>query len=630
MAGWGNIPIFRPYGGGSGTSGTGKNYFTINSANPNFSSGATSPWSVFNTSFGSDGVPTTITLSATQVTFAATSTNPLLISQSSFNGQVVKSAANAQGQGIISSAMTIDREDLAKVLYGSFSYEVVSGTVDFSGTSTQTLEIWVYNVTAAAWIQASGYRGMNQSSGEGKVVFNFQTDSTAANNQYRVAIIYRQTDTNASTINFNDFSLGPQSLVLGSPITDLVSYTLTPSAGFGTTTNNVAYWKRIGDCIYVEGSFTSGTVAGSIASINLPSGFSIDSNKIGLSTTTAAASPLAGEWVGNGSGNQAGPILMSLSTSTTVLYFGEYSLSNPNVPKNGNSIIGNATVVGFKFIVPITGFSSNVQMSSDTDTRIVAAILSGDPASATSGNPIIVPTIGYDSHGAYNSTTGRYTVPISGIYKMYGALQSASSATTLTIYKNAASTSLAGNLDSNGEATFCSSVQCNAGDIIDIRPGGTVDATNMTLNIERLSGPSVVLNTESVNARYFSSSTSISGSDTTIVYGTKDFDSHNAYSSGTYTVPVSGKYQVNAAIAAAGTFALNNTTIIKIFKNGSEVSNVDRFAGGVITNGDANISDIIACNAGDTIQIKVSCGATTPSIVSSNTRNYVSIARVGN
>lgn len=118
----------------------------------------------------------------------------------------------------------------------------------------------------------------------------------------------------------------------------------------------------------------------------------------------------------------------------------------------------------------------------------VACLATGDPASASSGNPIIVPTTIFDTHQGYSASTGRYTCQIAGVYNIFGALSSASSATTLTIYKNGSSYALAGNLDSNGEATFSGSVSCIAGDIIDIRPGGTVDATSMSLNIQRLGG----------------------------------------------------------------------------------------------------------------------------------------------
>ncbi len=213
-----------------------------------------------------------------------------------------------------------------------------------------------------------------------------------------------------------------------------------------------------------------------------------------------------------------------------------------------------------KVVVYEYGLTSSQVISNDADTRIIAAIITGDPASASSGNPLIVPTVSYDTHSGYNATTGRYTVPTPGLYRIYGSLQSASSATTLTIYKNAVSNILAGNLDSNGEATFAGSVLCLAGDIIDLRPGGTVDPTSMTLNIERVSGPSQIFSGESVIANYVTTAgQSIpNNAATPILYGTKVQDSHNAYNTatGTWTAPFSGTYQV----CASADYTPNNTT----------------------------------------------------------------------
>ncbi len=154
--------------------------------------------------------------------------------------------------------------------------------------------------------------------------------------------------------------------------------------------------------------------------------------------------------------------------------------------------------------------------------------------------------------------------------------------------------------------------------------------TDNWICFERLSGPAIVQATESVNMRYYSSSSSLSGSLATVTYATKDFDTHNAYASGLYTVPVSGKYQVNSGILISGTFSLNNTTVLEIQKNSSVVTRNKNFAGGVITDATAEVSDIISCIAGDTLRVQVSCSATGPAIVSDNFANYLSISRVGN
>ncbi len=156
----------------------------------------------------------------------------------------------------------------------------MSGTIDLSGSSTQSLEIWIYNTVSGQWTQPAGYRGMNQSSGVGKVVFSFQTDGTYANNAYKIAVITQQTGTSAFVVEFDDFQVGPQAIVLGSAMTDWQSYTPT-FTGLGTPTSVGFNWRRVGDSIEVQGKFTVGTSTATEARIGLPSGLTVsDTTKI--------------------------------------------------------------------------------------------------------------------------------------------------------------------------------------------------------------------------------------------------------------------------------------------------------------------------------------------------------------
>lgn len=143
----------------------------------------------------------------------------------------------------------------------------------------------------------------------------------------------------------------------------------------------------------------------------------------------------------------------------------------------------------------------------------------------------------------------------------------------------------------------------------------------------QLNGKAAALS--SINARYFSSTTTISGSLATIVYATQDYDSNTAYSSGTYTVPRAGKYQINAALLITGTIALNNNIIMEIQKNGTVVSRETVYFPATLTDGIAMISDLINCALNDTIRIQVSTSVTAPSIVSSNFDNYLSLFWTG-
>lgn len=576
--------------------------------------------------------------SATNLTFSRSTSSPL-----DGSGQFSLVQANStslQGKGV-SYDFTINAADKAQVLSVSFDFNASSTFVASNGvtaplqdgtTSTNAgnsdIEVFIYDVTNSVLIPVNPNVITANGSNNFKFYGTFQASSSSTS--YRLGFFVATTSANATgwTFLFDNVYVGPQVSSFSSNVTDWVAYTPTFTA-LGTVTAITAYSRRVGDNLEVKCSFTTGTAAASEGRMSL--GFNGGNSNVTVDTSKIKG----GGIIGYGLPNTNSSTFFSYSalaptTNQTYVNFAAQTAANTGYTAGNGNIFFSTTAATFFMSVPILGWSSTSIASNSTDTRVVAALVTGDPASATSGNPIIVPTVTIDTHAAYSNSTGRYTCPVSGIYRVYGALQSASSATTLTVYKNAVSTSLAGNLDSNGEATFITAVSCVAGDLIDIRPGGTVDATNMTLNFERVSGPATITAADAVSARYFASATSISGSLATVSWTTKDYDSFGAMSAGTYTIPISGKYDVNAAILTTGTIALNNTLIIEIQKNGTVVSRTTQFAGGVVTDLKASVSDIISCVAGDTIRAQVSSSATSPSIVSSNFDNYFSIYRLGN
>lgn len=58
------------------------------------------------------------------------------------------------------------------------------------------------------------------------------------------------------------------------------------------------------------------------------------------------------------------------------------------------------------------------------------------PYAVTSNNPVIFDTVDFDSHRAYNSSTGQYTIPISGVYNISAVASLSSSSSDFLIYKN--------------------------------------------------------------------------------------------------------------------------------------------------------------------------------------------------
>ncbi len=111
---------------------------------------------------------------------------------------------------------------------------------------------------------------------------------------------------------------------------------------------------------------------------------------------------------------------------------------------------------------------------------------SGNAASASAGNPVIFPSTDFDSHGAYSTSTGLYTVPSSGIYRISGFVESANTAILLNACKNGTTDVAAGVTDSNGEGCFTTLMNMTKGQTISLEPSGTLDITSGHMAIEKI------------------------------------------------------------------------------------------------------------------------------------------------
>jgi hypothetical protein len=290
------------------------------------------------------------------------------------------------------------------------------------------------------------------------------------------------------------------------------------------------------------------------------------------------------------------------------------------------------SIVSFNFeftiMVPIAGWDASLTVSDQSEGRVVAARISGDPASATSGNPVIFPTSAYDTHAAYNASTGRYTAPISGYYRVHGFITSANTGVGLSVYVDAASVISVGQTDSNGECSYTGSVFVNAGQIIDLRPNNTLDAgSGSTIHFERIAGNSTPFAQETIAASYHVSADFASSTTVPVNFDTKEFDTHGAVTPSStawkFTAPISGKYQV----IANGTSA---TALFEIlYKNGSAYKNVGSMA--ATTNGAGTVCTIVHLNAGDYIDLRPTSNQTVKGgTLSTAGVSNISIVRVGN
>jgi hypothetical protein len=626
--------ITTPSGGGSGV-----NYVS----NPN-SEDNTAGWATYADAAGV--FPVDGTGGSPNITLVRSTSNPLR-NQASF--LLTKDAANRQGEGV-SVDFTIDRADLANVLSIEFDFEPGSGFVAGSDSTNSDLVVYLYDVTNSQLIQPAPYKIVSGVGIQSTFRAAFQTNSNSFS--YRLILHVATTSATGWTFKFDNVRVGPQAVLFGSPMSDWNNnLTFTPN-NFGTVSNSDFWTRRVGDTLEVEGYFLSGTPAAATASITLPSGYSIDTAKISASAQRLQV----GEYFQSSTVStnfttaRIGAIHVNPSDPTKVFFAvsGGATSGLINLDDGSNVILTANSGMSIKFSIPILGWQSNVQMSNDTDTRVVALIATGDPASATAGNPIIFPTAIKDTHNAYSAITGLYTAPVSGYYQINGYLEGFNASEfdiAIAAYVNASVYVRLGRTDSQANATLAGTVFASAGQTISIRPEGTsYDAGSASsLQITRVSGPNAIAANELVAVRYeVSGSTAnpsvASGGTEIIDFDTSIINTHGSVTTGAswqFTAPVSGIYRVSVCLdfGAVTAGAIGQGVAAFVFKNG--VSNAKLGAQRYQTTGGATNqmvsgSNIVKCLAGDTLDIRVTQNSGSALSLSAGAgEDIVSIERIG-
>lgn len=582
----------------------------------------------------------------------ANTSAPSVVSSGQLSGayslNLATTGAGTIGDGYISSAYPIDIKYQSKVLSFRFDYKVVSGSPNMSGTSSNTYAVAIYDVANNNWIIPSGVFNFVQSTGVGTCSGSFQTSSNSTSLQ--IFVYSPVAPTGASSLYLDDFYIGPQATTNGAAINDWASYTPTlVNFGNGTAAGK---WRRVGDSMEIQAHLIVGSsLPTGIFTFSLPSGYAIDTNKI--TTTNFSGAVGFGQAVVSG----AGYALSTLYNSSTTFFFGALSsasgsqiaadATHPVTWANGNEITSIISV-------PISGWSSNSEMSNDTDTRVVAARYTntaGTSVGLSIGN-LPYPTLVFDTHSAYNTSTGIYTVPVTGKYQIQAKYLTAavtlstSQTINLFIYKNGSIVDrfvTIGNGASNAYPVMnATTVDCNAGDTLEIRSSSSVATTVLTgvpelnsLSIERISGPSVIAASETLAVRANTSTTSIAYNTLTqVIYSAKTYDTHGSNynsSTGVFTANSPGFYSVKAAIHWNN---LTTTTtaffFVAIYKNGAIYSS-GTFMPRISNEALSTVSDTVQMIPGDTITIYAYQADSSPNARALSgiaDRNYLAIEKI--
>lgn len=194
---------------------------------------------------------------------------------------------------------------------------------------------------------------------------------------------------------------------------------VTVSAGFGTVTNKYVYKRRVGDTLYVKGSFEAGTVAASNAFLDIV-GVTIDTTKVSTNTNSFRVGEYTLKQSGSTSttnpSNFGHADLFFDGSDTDSIYFATQTNADQYIKFNPSGTFGNTDSFSFEFTIPVVGWSANQStpvfvgsISSNStgalrmERALVSAACAASPCTIASGNESSwLTNITRDGTGDYN------------------------------------------------------------------------------------------------------------------------------------------------------------------------------------------------------------------------------------
>lgn len=184
--------------------------------------------------------------------------------------------------------------------------------------------------------------------------------------------------------------------------TDWALYTPTYSAGFGTVATSYVYWRRNGDTLELQGTFVTGTVAASAATLTIPAGLTIDTAKL-----AGGGQPILLGFGGRFAVGVPNTLSVIYGSSTTIGFsrYADAGVNGTNGPQNGSAIFANTESETFSARIPIVGWK--------TAPFVVASVAgyAQTPGIATSSNQAV--DVFSVSYGTTNATTACTASPCS-------------------------------------------------------------------------------------------------------------------------------------------------------------------------------------------------------------------------
>jgi len=517
----------------------------------------------------------TFTSSSGSGTFAITaSTSSPLFGNTSFL-LTKSSGASRQGRAI-ERTISIDAGYRTKMLKTRIDYTIVSGSfvAGSNGSSpTDSSLIWYvgqYNGSTWSYTEPSTFKMFSNSTTNSDFVegeFQVNSDTT------QIKLIgFISESANSAWVVKAEVGIKPSTYAAGTTISGLNNW--TPTGGWTGAVSYAGKWRQVGDIAeYQVTVTTSGAPTGTVLTINLPPGHTIDTSK--LNTTTSDVVHVGTSKVLD-SGVQEygiGYVKYTSPTSVTVMasnasttYLASASMT-PTVPIT----FGASDSVDIRFSVPIAGWSSSTQQSDGYESRKIIFEARTNPGSiATSAATYVTltwstPTV---DHVAGWNGTDTYTIKTADCYDIQVLANQNSPAAAyidvayridggseVLIGRGMGSGSAGG--VANGTATVC----LNAGQTVQARAQteGTQGIGSLRrFTIKRSGGGSYVTSaTDLASFKGYVSSNQVLTGATTNLPLTSIKDSHGVWTGSTYPVPHQGDYMVCAVLinsSGSGTY----------------------------------------------------------------------------
>lgn len=303
-------------------------------------------------------VPVDCTGGAVATTFTRTTTAGEVLRKTA-SAKLSKDAANRQGEGV-AYPFTLDYQEYNALKGVPISLEY-KNTVNFD---SDDIKVYVYDIDAGGTPQAVQV-GASTESGNIKdstlpARWNgtfFPTTNTSDN--YRLCIHIATTNAAAYDMFLDSIHIGNQNSVPGAILSDWTTW--TPTGTWSTNSTYTGRWRRVGDSMEMQVSIAlAGAPNATDLSINLPSGYTIDTARLPTSTANRGSFGVVNV-DDSGVRRYIGGVIYA---STTAVALSHSESGNSGIINATNpTTFGTSDSVSIMFKVPILNWAATASLS---------------------------------------------------------------------------------------------------------------------------------------------------------------------------------------------------------------------------------------------------------------------------